>query len=129
MGDAAPPTWVQLQLVSLLVGTNAPSFPHLAGQEDYDRLRPLSYPQTDVFLVGFAVNSPTSFENVRSKWVPELQHHCPGTPFLLVGMKGDLRAEEGREGERSQRQSFVTPAQAEQLAKDLGEWIGNLELC
>jgi Ras-related C3 botulinum toxin substrate 1 len=28
-----------------------------AGQEDYDKLRPLSYPQTDVFLICFAVNS------------------------------------------------------------------------
>ncbi len=37
------------------------------GQEDYDRLRPLSYPQTDVFLVCFSVVSPSSFENVREK--------------------------------------------------------------
>ena len=39
-----------------------------AGQEDYDRLRPLSYPQTDVFLVCFSVVSPASFENVKEKW-------------------------------------------------------------
>lgn len=39
----------------------------LAGQEDYDRLRPLSYPQTDVFLVCFSVVSPSSFENVKEK--------------------------------------------------------------
>jgi small GTP-binding protein len=38
-----------------------------AGQEDYDRLRPLSYPQTDVFLICFSVVSPPSFENVRTK--------------------------------------------------------------
>lgn len=50
----------------------------LAGQEDYDRLRPLSYPQTDVFLVCFSVVSPASFENVKEKWVPEVRHHCPG---------------------------------------------------
>jgi cell division control protein 42 len=62
-----------------------------AGQEDYDRLRPLSYPQTDVFLVCFSVVSPSSFENVKEKWVPEIQHHCPKTPFLLVGTQTDLR--------------------------------------
>ncbi|VDP91645.1 unnamed protein product [Echinostoma caproni] len=38
-----------------------------AGQEDYDRLRPLSYPQTDVFLVCFSVVSPSSYENVKEK--------------------------------------------------------------
>ena len=38
-----------------------------AGQEDYDRLRPLSYPQTDVFLVCFSLVSPPSYENVRTK--------------------------------------------------------------
>ena len=62
-----------------------------AGQEDYDRLRPLSYPQTDVFLVCFSVVSPSSFENVKEKWVPEITHHCQKTPFLLVGTKIDLR--------------------------------------
>lgn len=39
----------------------------ISGQEDYDRLRPLSYPQTDVFLVCFSVVSPASFENVKEK--------------------------------------------------------------
>ena len=38
-----------------------------AGQEDYDRLRPLSYPQTDIFLLCFSVVNPTSFYNVKEK--------------------------------------------------------------
>lgn len=66
-----------------------------AGQEDYDRLRPLSYPQTDVFLVCFSVISRNSFANVRSKWLPEIQHHAPGVPYILVGTKMDLRATSG----------------------------------
>lgn len=62
-----------------------------AGQEDYDRLRPLSYPQTDVFLVCFSVINPPSLANVTSKWYPELSHHMPRTPVILVGTKIDLR--------------------------------------
>ncbi|RDD38259.1 Ras-related C3 botulinum toxin substrate 1 [Trichoplax sp. H2] len=62
-----------------------------AGQEDYDRLRPLSYPQTDVFLICFSLVSPTSFENVRAKWHGEVSHYCPDTPLILVGTKLDLR--------------------------------------
>ena len=64
-----------------------------AGQEDYDRLRPLSYPQTDVFLVCFSVVNPTSLENVEFKWFKELQHHATNVPIILVGTKVDLRRE------------------------------------
>uniref|UniRef100_A0A1I7XV99 Ras-related C3 botulinum toxin substrate 1 n=1 Tax=Heterorhabditis bacteriophora TaxID=37862 RepID=A0A1I7XV99_HETBA len=62
-----------------------------AGQEDYDRLRPLSYPQTDVFVLCFSVVSPVSFDNVATKWIPEIRQHCPDAPILLVGTKLDLR--------------------------------------
>jgi Ras-related C3 botulinum toxin substrate 1 len=65
-----------------------------AGQDDYDRLRPLSYPQTDVFLIVFSIISPHSFENVKSKWWPELQYHAPGVPVILVGAKAHLREDE-----------------------------------
>ena len=51
-----------------------------AGQQDYDRLRPLSYPQTDCFIVCYAVTSSNSFENVRTKWIPEVQFHCKDAP-------------------------------------------------
>jgi len=64
-----------------------------AGQEDYDRLRPLSYPQTDVFLICFSLVAPPSFENVKTKWFPEVNHHSPSTRKILVGTKLDLRKE------------------------------------
>jgi len=62
-----------------------------AGQEDYDLLRPLSYPQTDVFLVCFSIVSPASFEKVKAKWYPEITHHCPNVPIIVVGTKSELR--------------------------------------
>ena len=61
-----------------------------AGMEGYDRLRPRSYPQTDVFLVCFSVVGPASFENVYQKWFPEIDHHCPNVPKILVGTQMDL---------------------------------------
>lgn len=89
-----------------------------AGQEDYDRLRPLSYPQTDVFLVCFSVVSPASHENVKEKWVPEITHHCPRTPFLLVGTQSDLRDDPAMiEKLAKNKQKPVTKASAEKLAE------------
>ena len=92
-----------------------------AGQEDYDRLRPLSYPQTDVFLVCFSVTSPASFENVREKWFPEVHHHCPGVPCLIVGTQTDLRDDPSvREKLGKQKMSPVRKEDGERMAKELG---------
>lgn len=92
-----------------------------AGQEDYDRLRPLSYPQTDVFLVCFSVTSPASFENVREKWFPEVHHHCPGVPCLIVGTQTDLREDSGvREKLARQKMTPVRKEDGERMAKELG---------
>lgn len=97
-----------------------------AGQEDYDRLRPLSYPQTDVFLICFSIASPASFENVREKWFHEISHHCPGAPCLIVGTQVDLR-DDPKQVERmmaSQRggraAGLITQEQGERLARELG---------
>ncbi|CAA6673509.1 unnamed protein product [Spirodela intermedia] len=54
-----------------------------AGQEDYNRLRPLSYRGADVFLLAFLL-----------LWIPELRHYAPGVPIILVGTKLDLREDE-----------------------------------
>ncbi|VVA22394.1 PREDICTED: rac [Prunus dulcis] len=62
-----------------------------AGQEDYNRLRPLSYRGADVFILAFSLISKASYENVAKKWIPELQHYAPGVPIILVGTKLDLR--------------------------------------
>ena len=61
------------------------------GQMDYDRLRPLSYPDTDVFIVCFAINDRPTVNNVRDKWCPEIKKYCPTAPLILVATKVDLR--------------------------------------
>jgi len=91
-----------------------------AGQEDYDRLRPLSYPQTDVFLVCFSVVNPSSYENVKEKWVPEILHHCQKTPFLLVGTQVDLREDTNTLDKLAKNKlKPITPEQGEKLSKEL----------
>lgn len=91
-----------------------------AGQEDYDRLRPLSYPQTDVFLVCFSIISPHSFDNVKSKWWPELQHHAPGVPIILVGTKADLRNDEATMSQLSSKGlRVITLDEAQGRAKEI----------
>ncbi|XP_040503945.1 rho-related GTP-binding protein RhoF isoform X1 [Gallus gallus] len=62
-----------------------------AGQEDYDRLRPLSYQNTNVVLICYDVMNPTSYDNVADKWYPEVNHFCQGVPLVLIGCKTDLR--------------------------------------
>eukprot|EP01126_Amoeba_proteus_P012177 TRINITY_DN14_c0_g1_i16.p1 TRINITY_DN14_c0_g1~~TRINITY_DN14_c0_g1_i16.p1 ORF type:complete len:199 (+),score=23.39 TRINITY_DN14_c0_g1_i16:47-643(+) len=91
-----------------------------AGQEDYDRLRPLSYPQTDVFLLAYSIVNPSSFENVRAKWYPEVSHHCPNVPLILVGTKVDLR-EDGPTIEKlaSKKQAPVTYETALALSQEI----------
>ncbi|KAK5811061.1 hypothetical protein PVK06_026380 [Gossypium arboreum] len=62
-----------------------------AGQEDYNRLRPLSYRGADVFILAFSLLSRPSYKNVTKKWLPELKHYAPAVPIVLVGTKLDLR--------------------------------------
>ncbi|CAF95379.1 unnamed protein product, partial [Tetraodon nigroviridis] len=103
-----------------------------AGQEEYDRLRTLSYPQTNVFIICFAISSPASYENVKHKWHPEISaliskfdrhqvsHHCPDVPILLVGTKSDLRSDPDTQKKlKEQNQTPVTHQQGAALARQI----------
>ncbi|KAJ7504736.1 small GTPase-binding protein [Mycena galericulata] len=92
-----------------------------AGQEDYDRLRPLSYPDSHVILICFAVDSPDSLDNVQEKWISEVMHFCAGLPIILVGCKRDLRRDPRvieELGKTTQRP--VTPEEGMAVAQKIG---------
>ncbi|KAL9061085.1 MAG: hypothetical protein Q9162_000230 [Coniocarpon cinnabarinum] len=92
-----------------------------AGQEEYDRLRPLSYPETDLLFVCFAIDCPNSLENVLDKWYPEVLHFCPTTPIILIGLKTDLRYKKTCiDLLRSQGLTPVTTEQGQQVARRMG---------
>lgn len=61
------------------------------GIKDYDRLRLLSYPDTDVILMCFSIDSPESLRNIPEKWIPEVKRTCPNVPVILIGNKKDTR--------------------------------------
>ncbi len=92
-----------------------------AGQDDYDRLRPLSYPQTDVFLLFYSILSPHSFKNAKAKWAEELSRLAPGSQIALIGTKLDLaenemlRAQLGMQGAQP-----ITEAEGDAMAKEIG---------
>lgn len=98
-----------------------------AGQEDYDRLRPLSYPDTDVILMCFSIDSPDSLENIPEKWTPEVRHFCPNVPIILVGNKKDLRSDVGTIRElQKMKQQPVTNEDGQAMADKIGAY-GYLE--
>ncbi|XP_066123146.1 rho-related GTP-binding protein RhoQ isoform X1 [Saccopteryx bilineata] len=89
--------------------------------EDYDRLRPLSYPMTDVFLICFSVVNPASFQNVKEEWVPELKEYAPNVPFLLIGTQIDLRDDPKTLARlNDMKEKPVCVEQGQKLAKEIG---------
>ena len=94
-----------------------------AGQEDYDRLRPLSYPDTDVILMCLAVDSPDSLENIPEKWLPEVRHFCPTVPIVLVATQKELRYDDEtlRELAKS-KQEPVNAGEGRAMAEKIGAY-------
>ncbi|XP_004139348.1 rac-like GTP-binding protein ARAC7 isoform X2 [Cucumis sativus] len=90
-----------------------------AGQEDYSRLRPLSYRGADVFVLAFSLISRASYENILKKWMPELRRFAPNVPIILVGTKLDLR-EDRRYANEQMHYDVITSAQGEELRKQIG---------
>ncbi|XP_076605412.1 rho-related GTP-binding protein RhoV-like [Chaetodon auriga] len=62
-----------------------------AGQEEFGHLRSLCYAHMDVFILCFSLVNPVSFDNVTSKWIPQIRAGNPTSPIILVGTQSDLR--------------------------------------
>lgn len=101
-----------------------------AGSEDYDRLRPLNYPDTNVLyflltcmqlvIMAFSVVSPSTYCNVKSMWIAEIRHYLPDAPIVLVGLKTDLRHHVKTVKSLMQKHMrIVSRADGEQLAKEI----------
>ncbi|XP_052667189.1 LOW QUALITY PROTEIN: rho-related GTP-binding protein RhoD [Harpia harpyja] len=116
------PTVFEKYTASLQVG-GKPVKIHLwdtAGQEDYDRLRPLSYSGANVVLICFDVTDPNSYENILTKWYPEVNHFCKGVPVLLVGCKTDLRQDRAVLRKlQEKRLEHITYQQAKAMARQV----------
>uniref|UniRef100_A0A8C6B569 Ras-related C3 botulinum toxin substrate 1 n=1 Tax=Monodon monoceros TaxID=40151 RepID=A0A8C6B569_MONMO len=77
----------------------------------------------DVMVDGKPVNLgfPASFENVRAKWYPEVRHHCPNTPIILVGTKLDLRDDKDTIKKLKEKElTPITYLQGLAMAKEIG---------
>lgn len=55
--------------------------------EGHDRLRPLFYPDTDVFVICASIGFHKEYERAVGQWAPEIEHYCPSVPILLLGVK------------------------------------------
>ncbi|KAK2741360.1 Rho GTPase [Myotisia sp. PD_48] len=79
-----------------------------AGQEEFDRLRALSYDDTQAIMLCFSVDSKDSLENVESKWTAEIAENCPGAKIVVVALKCDLREEATEEKDETTTESATT---------------------
>lgn len=90
------------------------------GQDDYDRLRPIAYPNCHVALLIFAIDNPDSLANIMAKWLIEINQYHPSIPKILVGCKIDLRDDPLTIEELAKTsEKFVTRLQGEQLSSRL----------
>ena len=93
-----------------------------AGQEDYDRLRPLSYPNTDCVVLVCSVDNPYSLTNIKAKWIKEIKHYCgKGVPILLCANKSDLLGDVRKKQElHNKGVDFISEAELQKTKKEVG---------
>jgi Ras-related C3 botulinum toxin substrate 1 len=90
--------------------------------EEYKKLRPLGYPDTDLFILCFSLVLPSSLEEVQKEWLPEVKEHCPDTPYILVGLLSDSRDSFEKHAEEYREKGWepVPTAKGEEMKEAIG---------
>ena len=87
--------------------------------EDHDKLRTLCYPAVNLVIISYSIDSQTTFENVRKRWLPEVNQYAPQIPVVLVGLKKDLR-DNGSTGTDTDEEALVSEAQGHKMKSEIG---------
>lgn len=96
-----------------------------AGQEEFDKLRSLSYADTHCIILCFSIDNPDSLSNVKNKWVGEILEHCEGVRLILVALKADMRQSDDPQDIQQQQQQqhsrrLVSYEDGVTVAKEIG---------
>ena len=93
-----------------------------APQEDYKKMRPMSYGQTDIFLCCFSLVRPHTLDVLQNFFLPEIHEYCPNAPFILVGTESDLRDEfeEHADEYKSKGMEPIPTSKGEEFARKNG---------
>merc|ERR1712137_102587 len=90
------------------------------GQDDFSRTRDLIFSKVNAVLLCYSIISPTSFDNITEKWLPEIKQNNPDCRIILVATKADLREDESILTRLSERgYSPITTKQGKTLAKSI----------
>ncbi|KAG8804319.1 GTP-binding protein Rho1, partial [Serendipita sp. 399] len=117
------PTVFEISVIEVTVGGKVfeLSLVDTAGQEDYERLRPIAYSGAHVVLICFCIAHPDSLDNVYEKWAQEVEFYCPNVPILVVGCQSDRRTEaQTLQSLSSWGQTPTTPEMGEAVARQIG---------
>ena len=64
--------------------------------------------------------NPSSFDNINQRWLPEIKHHNPDTPIILVGLKVDLREDKNTINDLNEKGlKVISTSQAQDIAKEI----------
>ncbi|CAC5388669.1 RAC1 [Mytilus coruscus] len=96
------------------------TFPETCVPTIFDHYSTTVWINQDVFVLCYAVDIKASFQNIKSKWYPEVSHHCQDVPIVLVATKTDLRKKSMKSKNKSKQISdTVSSEKGQALANEI----------